>query len=105
MNAIIVISWFLLPVMALLFLIRFGRPGKYMDPEMAWHLWVSTALLGGEAVALLVANLSLIPAAFIYVGSVGLMGWRLWLLHQSLRRQKKLLSDQPATAQEGESSE
>ena len=79
-GVIIVFAWVLMALSASAFLLVFGRPGKYMDRTMAWHLWLTTALAGLEPLGLLLAGLSLWPALIIYTGSVGVMVWRFVLL-------------------------
>lgn len=88
MAAFIVVAWFLLPVLAVVFLALFGRPGRYVDRTMAWHLWLTTAIAGLEPVGFLLSGLSLLPAAVIYVGSLGVMTWRILLLLRQRRNRQ-----------------
>lgn len=80
LETTIAIAWIALAVLAFVFLLIFGRPSRYVDKTMAWHLAITTALAGFEPIGLLLAGVSLIPAAVIYVGSIGVMVWRIVLL-------------------------
>lgn len=103
MEAVIVLSWLALPVLAAYFVIRYGWPGKKMDPTMAWHLALTTAVVGVEAVALLLAQKILWLAAVAYAASVAIMVWRIVILERQKffeRRERRRRND-PAI-EEGE---
>lgn len=85
-QAFVLFAWFALPVLAVAFLLLFGHPGKYRDRTMAWHLALTTAIAGLEPIGFLLSGLTLWPAVAIYVGSLGVMGWRIVLLVLQRRR-------------------
>lgn len=87
---LLVVEWGLTVVGAAASIPLFGWPGRYRDPEVAWHLVVWTVTAGLEAVGLLLVVLGvLIPLwvfALAYGTGTGLMYWRLWLLIRSRYR-------------------
>lgn len=89
LQAFIVISWLLIPLGAAAFLAVYGRPWRYVDRDMAWHLWSATAVAGLEGVALLVAQLSLIPSAIVYGLTTAIIYWRLVLLVKTRRAARR----------------
>lgn len=88
-QAVIVLSWLALPVLALYFVVRYGWPGKKMDPSMAWHLSLTTVVVGAEAVALLLSSKILWLAAIVYAGSVSIMVWRIVILERQKARERR----------------
>lgn len=86
----IVCTWLIIPLGCIAFLIAFGRPWRQADREISWHLALSTATTGGESIALLVSQTSLIPAAFIYGVTAVVVYWRLYLLLRSRHARRRL---------------
>jgi hypothetical protein len=80
LQVTIVVAWIAISVLAFVFVLIFGPPSRYVDKTMAWHLAFTTALAGLEPIGLLLAGVSLVPAAIIYVGTIAVMVWRLVLL-------------------------
>lgn len=89
LQAVIVVEWLLIPIGALIFLALYGRPWKYVDRVMSWHLVAVTAVAGLEAIGLLVAEHSLHLVAVVYGAATAVVWWRLWLLIQMRRRARR----------------
>lgn len=87
---VIIGEWILTAVGAIAFLVIYGKPWRYEDRVMAWHLTAVTAVAGGEALGLLLAvvlgELPLIPTALVYGAAAGIVYWRMALLIHSRRR-------------------
>ena len=90
---VILAEWILTAVGAGGFLVLYGKPWKYVDRVMAWHLTAVTAVAGLEAAGLLLAvvlgELPLIPTALVYGAATGVVYWRMVLLVRERRRQRK----------------
>lgn len=89
LQGVVVIEWLLVSLGAFAFLVVYGRPWRYRDRTMAWHLAMVTLVAGVEPLGLLVAGLSLLPSAIIYGSSASLIYWRLWLLLRTRRRDRQ----------------
>lgn len=89
LQLLILFAWFTIPIRAAVFLFLFGWPSKKADRVMAWHLALTTLVAGLEPVGFLLSGLSLWPSALIYVGSMAIMDWRLALLIQQRRRERR----------------
>lgn len=85
-QGLIVIFWLLIIVGTLIFAILYGRPWKYVDREMAWHLSWATIVAGLQAFGLLMAMWSLVPLAIADGLAVVIVYWRLALLIRIRRR-------------------
>ncbi|HEX6871668.1 MAG TPA: hypothetical protein VF163_11275 [Micromonosporaceae bacterium] len=98
MTAIITLCWLLIIVGSVVFLVLFGLPWRHPDRVMAWHLtlWVLSDI--AERMGLLLAGVTLVPAAIIYVLTAVIVQWRLGLLIQTRRRAKARRRANAATA-------
>jgi hypothetical protein len=88
MGHLIVLEWLAIVAGGITFLAVFGRPWRYRDHTMAWHLSLVTAVAVLEIGALLVAGISLVPGAIVYGLSAVVVWWRLVLLLR-IRRQAR----------------
>lgn len=97
-EAVIVLGWLGIAALSVTFLILFGNPNRYQDRLMSWHLALTTALAGSEALGYLVQGWSLAPAAAISVWSVSVMAWRVVLQVQARRaaRERAKRRSQPS---------
>jgi CHASE2 domain-containing sensor protein len=90
---VILAEWILTAVGAGGFLVLYGRPWRYEDRVMAWHLTAVTAVAGLEAFGLLLAvvlgELPLIPTALVYGAGAGIVYWRVALLVAAKRRERR----------------
>lgn len=85
-DAVIVLEWLLTGVGAVGFLVAYGRPWKYADRVMSWHLISVTAVAGMEGFGLLfMAVIGKVPLALIYGAGAAVVYWRLWLLLRTRR--------------------
>ncbi len=86
-------EWILTAIGAGGFLVLYGRPWKYEDRVMSWHLTAVTAVAGLEALGLLLAvvlgELPLIPTALVYGAAAAVVYWRTALLVAAKRRARK----------------
>jgi len=92
-SAIIVLEWLFTLIGALVFLAFYGRPWKYSDKVMSWHLASVTAVGGLEIVGLLMARWSLIPSVVAYGLATAIIYWRLGLLLAAQRRARQKAPD------------
>lgn len=89
----IIVEWILTVVPGVLFVLRFGWPGRHQDVAMAWHVqsWTVVAVL--ETLGLLGLafgiKLPMWVYAVIYGAGTGLVWWRLWLLIRTERKQRR----------------
>lgn len=94
---VILAEWILTALGAGTFLALYGRPWKYEDKAMAWHLTAVTGVAGLEALGLLLAvvlgELPLIPTALVYGAATGVVYWRMVLLVRSRRRARRTTAD------------
>jgi hypothetical protein len=94
---VILSEWILTALGAGGFLVLYGRPWRYEDRVMAWHLTAVTAVAGLEAAGLLLAvvigELPLIPTALVYGAATGVVYWRMVLLVAAKRRAKRASAD------------
>lgn len=83
-------EWGLTVFGALAFLALYGRPRKYLDRTMAWHIVSVTTVAAAEAGGLLLAALGIVLPLWLFAGIYGVAAvvvyWRLWLLSQTRRR-------------------
>lgn len=86
LQVVILTEWVAIIVGTAVFLVAYGRPWRYADRVMSWHLVAVTAVAGLETLGLLVAERSLVPVALVYGLATGVVYWRLVLLLQSRRR-------------------
>jgi hypothetical protein len=77
-------EWGLTAVGALVFLVLYGRPGKYEDRTMAWHVASVTAVALLEAAGLLLVAAGVRIPLWVFVAvygvATGVVYWRLALL-------------------------
>ncbi|HVE27786.1 MAG TPA: hypothetical protein VNC22_20410 [Sporichthya sp.] len=96
---VILAEWILTAVGAGGFLILYGRPWRYEDRVMAWHLTLVTAVAGFEALGLLLAvvlgRLPLIPTALVYGAATATVYWRVVLLIKTRRARTRAASPAP----------
>ena len=92
MNAVLLVTlmveWGLTVAGGLAFLALYGRPGKYADRTMAWHIVSVTAVAAAEAGGLLLAAIGVALWLWLFAVIYGIAGavvyWRLWLLVRSV---------------------
>lgn len=91
---VILAEWTLTAVGAGGFLVLYGKPWRYEDRVMAWHLAAVTAVAGLEALGLLLAvvlgELPLIPTALVYGAAAAIVYWRVVLLVRERRRARRV---------------
>jgi hypothetical protein len=92
-------EWILTAIGAGGFLVIYGRPWKYEDRVMSWHLTAVTAVAGLEALGLLLAvvlgELPLVPTALVYGAAAGVVYWRVVLLVAQRRRERRCPRSDP----------
>lgn len=85
-DAVIVLEWLLTGLGAVVFLAAYGRPWRYSDRVMSWHLASVTAVAGMEAWGLLLmAVIGKVPLALVYGAGLAVVYWRLALLLRTRR--------------------
>lgn len=89
LAAVVVVEWLLLAAGTGTFLALYGRPWRYRDREMSWHLWAVTVVAFFGPIGLLAAGVSLVPTAVVEGAAVGLAWWRVVLLVQTRRRTRR----------------
>jgi hypothetical protein len=78
-------------------MITYGRPWRYIDKVMSWHLAAVTAVACMESIGLLLlmAVIGKPPLALIYGAGTAVIYWRLWLLLRTRNRRKGGTVTQP----------
>lgn len=86
LRTLILVFWALIILGTVVFAVMYGRPWKYQDREMAWHLSWATLVTGLQPIGLVLARESLIPLAVADGLCVVIVYWRLALLIRARRR-------------------
>lgn len=83
-------EWALTALGAIIFLALYGRPGRYEDRSMAWHVASVTAVAmleaGGLLLVALGVRLPLWVFVVVYGFATGVVYWRLALLVRARRK-------------------
>ena len=88
-GVIILAEWILLIAGAVVFAFLYGRPSRYADSEMAWHIAAATTAAGLQPIGFLLGAVSLwIPVATEGVAAA-IVYWRVVLLIQTRRRARR----------------
>ncbi len=89
----LIVEWGLTVLGGLVFLAIYGRPSKYEDRTMAWHVISVTAVAAAEAAGLLLAVLGVVLPLWLFAAIYGFAGavvyWRLWLLLRTQHRARQ----------------
>ncbi len=86
MAGLIALCWLVQLALNVVFLSLIGWPWKARDRAMTWHLWVWVTGDVLETAALLLAGITLFPAAAVYLLLVVAPIWRIVLVVQTRRR-------------------
>lgn len=88
-GVVIVAEWVAIVLGAVAFGLLYGRPGKYGDREMAWHIAAATAAAGLQPIGLLLGAVSLwLPVATEGL-AMAIVYWRVALLVQTRRAARR----------------
>lgn len=89
-QTVLVVLWIAVVIAAGIDLLVTGRLNKYVDREMALHLWLITLFSGLEPIGLLLAGVTLWPAILITAGTVSIIAWRVVLRSRSRRLRARI---------------